>query len=1707
MDDVIVDGKDAVGTRRLSVQVKRSFRVSAAKTNADFFDVVARAQATLDLPEFQEGRDRIGVAAETFLGDTVRQAKAVCDWARDSATPEDFLERIKLQRFAAEAKRGVLVAVRKALGAALGAPATDAQVHRFFRHFVLLRFDLLGEAPQDADLVLDRIRTSLRPSAADQAPAVWDRLRLVAREAAGNAGSFDLAALRARLDDVASLAVSRSVAADVARLETESWAALSSINHSVDGFTVPRDDRVDELFARLGSRRFLQILGQPGVGKSAILRAVAERAAGTGPILVLKADRLVTGGWPAFAQRHRLESAKPRELLAQMAALGEPILFIDGLDRISRDERAVLSELLTPILEDPLLSDWRIVATARDGATEHLRQWLPRQLIGADGFETLRVEPLSGAECQVLVKAKPGLQPLLYGAPAVREIARRPFFLAVLARLAAVPNAPPPASETELLSVWWRGGGYDAEGADRGRRQECLLELAARGAGSLGRGMPIRRLDHDAIEPLRSDGVLNDAESGHTVSFHHDIFFEWAFTHLLIDAGPNWRDRLTEASEPPALGRPVELLSQLRFERDQAWSDELTALEGAATRSQWIRAWLLGPLSSPRFEEFSDQFSDAVRPNANDRLEKLLTWFQAVRTDAHPGILSSGTVALTDSLDRMRLADALGIPADIAAWRRLLAWLLSAPDAIPPPLWPAAVTLMEVWQRTAGGFDNPISRALLAQANTWLITLEDTLHPEEWRTLREIDGLDREQTEALETQLRTLLLRGSQVYPEIAEAYLRHLAERPAVNARVWSELAYVSDALAAAAPAIFIDALLAAALDPLPKENVARAERDYQERMKAADEAQDEREAELLRPVIYHPGVNRWDWDQLSLDRLGQAFYPPTPDTEPFRSLFARAPADGLRLVKTLANHAVAAWRELNEVDYERRATPIPLKLQFPWGEETYWGTWREYVAFRACFAPHILEAGLMAMEDWAFQQLEGGRDLDAIIEDLAKGAHHPAVLGICVALFATKPAYTRTTRALATAQRLWDWDLVRFIKMDQGPCANLIGAMGREEYVASLRRANERPARKVLLRNAALGFLFDPELRDEFSAAVAAFAENPPFEFEEQKQDPETVEQLKRDARHRAAAGDPANYTTQPVEQGVEVRFVNPHAEEPEAQAAVAQHDAMSRWLRLASWTRAKLESDGDAKSLTIEQAIAEAQALDEENLFRRVFATGDLTEIRRAGVVGAAAAVLLEPEAQAVHFEWAESVVFRALETPEPQDGPTIPESAVLFHPLLYAPLGLAALVRAGAASADDARSMLLQLIYHPLYEVSVRATRAICSLAATEPRLVWSAAVLVVDLSIRADTRRAYFRDREGTHKALWEAREASVRAALDAHFGGAEPSPPAIPMPVEPPPPARGRGFDLGDDEPDDEPQRRLDVEFLRRQLTELRPAVLREVGRQVEMRALGFDLLKWTIEKHRPDKRGRRGRNATALWEWRSTLMAWLFEATADLDAAEVVRLVIEPICELPDEPALAYLRDYANVLVCRDLYDSPNVAERTLGILRRIAERVADQARSWRDDILDDGLTIVRLLFGTAISGASGATRFANGDYRDLPLILPFVETIMSRLLGRTAVVRAWLTLVERAIDHYPAEAFARQAKVVLSDKDYGRALRAVGASARFSNIIQAIAEREALPQHVADVFLRLLDTLIDHGDRRAAALQRGELFRRMPRQILAMA
>jgi hypothetical protein len=91
------------------------------------------------------------------------------------------------------------------------------------------------------------------------------------------------------------------------------------------------------------------------------------------------------------------------------------------------------------------------------------------------------------------------------------------------------------------------------------------------------------------------------------------------------------------------------------------------------------------------------------------------------------------------------------------------------------------------------------------------------------------------------------------------------------------------------------------------------------------------------------------------------------------------------------------------------------------------------------------------------------------------------------------------------------------------------------------------------------------------------------------------------------------------------------------------------------------------------------------------------------------------------------------------------------------------------------------------------------------------------------------------------------------------------------------------------------------------------------------------------------------------------------------------------------------------------------------------------------------------------------------------------------------------FLTLCERAKVNYPADAFADQVLTVLADGPASlKGWHGTFTSARIAELVQHFAHRDApMKLDLAQKFLRILDTLVDMGDRRSAALQLGEAFR----------
>jgi hypothetical protein len=265
-------------------------------------------------------------------------------------------------------------------------------------------------------------------------------------------------------------------------------------------------------------------------------------------------------------------------------------------------------------------------------------------------------------------------------------------------------------------------------------------------------------------------------------------------------------------------------------------------------------------------------------------------------------------------------------------------------------------------------------------------------------------------------------------------------------------------------------------------------------------------------------------------------------------------------------------------------------------------------------------------------------------------------------------------------------------------------------------------------------------------------------------------------------------------------------------------------------------------------------------------------------------------------------------------------------------------------------------------------------------------------------------------------------------------------------------------------------------------------------------------LVNWTADRLMPSWQDRETRRDPETWlhEWNTVLGDLLARAAPFFDMEWVRQHFLGPFL-VDDEEALAVLSRFADMTVTRHVLDAPNVSANTLALLGACVERVI------RDPMFDpdnyragevhghDMPTLITALLFVAVERAPGAARFVNGDWSQISLIMPIVTRLVSAVGWSSFVAERFLTLCDRANLAYPVDEFSRQAKAVL-----GSLANAKGSwagtmlPARMAGIVQRLADGNyPLRLDQAQGLLKVLDSLIDLGDRHSVALEQTEAFR----------
>lgn len=1459
------------------LQIKRT--LTGDRSDVAFRRPVGDAARLLGGGDHDDANFRIVASQSGFEPRDVDRAKT---FARSSSDSADFWGRWSASGASSPTERAYTGAVAWVVEQEFGKANTDLAWRVISRlGIAVLDVDQVGS--QAIAHAVDRLKLALVSGEQGEALHLFETLCSFASDVAGVAGGVDRPRLIAELAPRYRLKTAMSVHACLERIAADANAALASIRNDTGGVRLARVDLVDRAASELKLSRSLRLAGEPGAGKSVVLRAVAEcqRNDGAG-LIVLKHDRLTAVSWVAHASI--LGVVTPlRRLVDELPVGGAGLLVLDGFDRIMEAGFGdLVREILDAIEKSPTAPLWRCLMSSRDSAGPEpsvdapLLTDMPRLIVGAPDLEDLAV----------LAERVPALGPLM-----VRHgfagLNRNLFFLDQMARNPADAGA---SSELDLMHAWARRGA--SETPRHPSRDSTLRSLGEQRLIQPYKPLP-KVGEEDGLARLASEQTVNFPTYRDVVTFSHDIYEEWAVARALDARRAEMPAILKAAGQPLVWMRAVRLVAEIAIEVDgpegwQAFHDLLA--NDRDLDPLWRRLTLTAPLHSPRAARALDRLERILLADQARLMDDLIETLLSLEVQPHPVVLSSPDFAHLTPTERRRVAQELALPR-LVPWYAFLVWSADRWSVWPKKLVPKLASATLTWLRGQPHGVEP-TKKIVTQCVTWLRELDMiwSLSFHDWeersRRLAEFGGESSRRIDPVRDMLRTVVATGAADAVVEVDAYLADLMASDPGDRTQFLETPGV---LPTVLPERFVDLVIA-------------------------------------KMVMRHDPAEPLDY---SLERcngirdLGR-FFPASPTRAGCDQLFAADEDQALRLLDALSAAAAAVWRRREE---RRGLTPRPLTLAIGGVERQLWGD--QHVFMWACglLGPHLLGSLFLATDQWMATQIAAGRPVAEVCAKVLGSSHLVASASLC--LLAAKDGASSvealcSVLPLLIQPRLWHYDLRLTLEDRRGTAFQIGWRPGDEHAYRAAAAVRERRVRHLATIDgliAALHLLGDAPLKEAFAAAVARWDVGDLAAFDEEIEDPSARAELDDELNNWRARADPENWQFEkgPEKGTIRIGYAAPAPLSERATEVLDRQAALEESGKLIDWAFGHAKSGTTRSGQTFLEALPIAKEMDERDLFDRLLDFDPAFVIRSQGVAAVAAAVTTYGERDLVEGErdWLLSVFLRAASV-DHQSSPIFSEETPLSEdPAASAARGLGALVMRGLADRQ-LTCIWLGLVGSPFRDIAKAALESAAEFATANP--VLCAAALSVCADSMLYTWHPLRQDFEEQMKASRaERRQRAIDRALDTIDRG-EISIPAFPKPVT-------KRFVAGDASNPCAGDRQAQFDTYR--ASDIWKAVDVEAVCAVPAIREGLiayisDALQWYASFMEFQDNRRSCGSATRHMDWESTMGGIAGRLAHLLPAEDTIAKLVRPAAAIPEGEArsdvLAHLLNtFADTMVARD--------------------------------------------------------------------------------------------------------------------------------------------------------------------------------------------
>ncbi len=1148
LDDLVIKGiMEDKSEMHLHLQIK--IKISLTQKNSEWKDLIKKAWATYS-GDFDKDVDRIGFA----IGNTserLKQCQEAIEWAKATVNGKKFIEKIKKKNHSHEYKREFVETIKSQIPACSGESITDDVLWQFIRSFAILHFDYQLETSSNKTQVLERIENFLPPDQLNKANSIWEYLVGYCGELIPAGGGETRRSLSRKLhQNGLPIGTLRNFIGDIEEINSESLRALDDISTKVRGYSISRPLIYQKLKKEVSENRVIYIIGEPGTGKSALLKSFAIENESEGPIFFLKDLRIRSGGWSAHANSLAI-SSDINTLLFEFGTRGQPVVFVDGVDRINNDAKTTVNDIVRSVVNNEHLSDWKVIFTLRQQSLKQVKTWLDTGDLNQVSNATVVVPGLEENELDGLVQNFPDLKQLSDKPAQTFPFKENLFFLNTVLSIESSENLP--NSEVELLELWWQTGGTDFEDPVKNQRQrDVLLQLAKHIANNPAKAISTNSFDAEILENLKSSSVIKDVDFGISVVFTHDIYEDWAITKLMLRKLEAISKFIRKTNENQILERPLQLLALHLLESEESvdrWRELFNSINKESNlRTLWRRTVLVSCIRSTKADENLNKIFDKPTP---DSLKLLGTLIEILPT-----------VEITE--------DAL---PKYESWSEFLDWYFNHEEFHLPTLISQLLPLFQAWQKTYVDKKEPHCKRIGEITHEWLMEFEDARSKNFHKYERQPFDLNNNpvELENLEDSIRELFLYSAGAVPTLVSKYLSEKKSHP--FQRNYGEKIFTTQVdFAHYVPRPFVDYFLTVYIQhPKGIADGSKPDLNYISKMLGVED--------------FHN------------------YLPASPIQPPFLNLLNHHEQEGLRLIKRVCNHSISVWRWLyseNDFDSDKR-NPIPVLIEFPWATQKFWGDKDVYLWFRGVGGSSILRSALMALEYWAFEQVENGRSIDEFIQTIVEKNECVAVLGLIVSLCMAFPSSSiKCALPIITCPHVIFWDINRKKREDSDIVpANLNGNWNvHQEILDGIQRLNEKCHRKENIASLFRVFIkhSDTNIVKQFKFAVEKFDENLPFEFEEQKENQLYTDYLRSSMKKTTDSANPENLEVETQPTGEVTLKSNPTLPKTTENAIAI------KCTLLISWAQRSLENNIIDEDFTIEGSIDEANLLYELDLFNQ-------------------------------------------------------------------------------------------------------------------------------------------------------------------------------------------------------------------------------------------------------------------------------------------------------------------------------------------------------------------------------------------------------------------------------------------------------------------------------------------------------------------------